>query len=84
MHACLPLSVCPQEEGVSSSMWVLGEGGEWLTSLQGGPAPMIATGDVMSPLALEEREGRRGRGEGEGEGEGRALCHCWRERCKVY
>ena len=84
-------SVCPQEEGVGAPCGC-GGGGRWLTSLQRGPAPMIATGDVVSPLALVQREGkggeggggRRGRGrEGEGE-EGRALSHCWRERCRVY
>ena len=62
-------------------MWVWGEG-EWLTSLQSGPAPLIATGDVVSPLALVQREGKggeggggrrgkvRGREERESEGEG--------------
>ena len=51
-----------------------GGGGRWLTSLQRGPAPMIATGDVVSPLALVQREGKGGEGGGgrgrEGQGGG--------------
>lgn len=60
-------SVCPQEEGVGAPCGC-GRGGRWLTSLQRGPAPMIATGDVVSPLALVQREGKGGEG---GAGRGR-------------